>query len=165
MSKKTIVEQALDNNVKAEIEKSLPSIPVCVPVYGRKRLNSSNFVAYVQSPVVYPESLTDQTHALTLAEQVRRGQGDAEKPDPKSFDFPDGKDDGSEAHGVFEFAERVDAWLAEQNLSAELKESFKEQILTKQQRDFINNAKKEIDNSVNQVTTPDKVEKPSESAK
>lgn len=81
----------------------------------------------------YPLSQTDQVHNLSISEQVRRGQGDLDSElDKSSFDFPDGKDDGSSGVGVFEFSNRVDQWIAEQNLSSELKESFRSQVLQQQ---------------------------------
>lgn len=139
MSKKQLVEQALsdkkvdeDNNpyskIKGSVSLTLPHRQY-VGFSHNRRIES---VDYVINPVSYPPNMTDQTHALTLAEQVRRGQGDAEKPDPDAYDFPDGKDDGSDAHGIFEFSERVDQWIAEQNLSDELRQSFRDQVLSRE---------------------------------
>lgn len=124
------VDELVVKRVKADFKPLTVPIPSFTAPAGFK---NRKFVYNRQVFTSYPDSLTDQTHALTLAQQVRRGQGDADKPDPKSFDFPDGKDDGSEAHGIFELSERVDAWLAEQNLTAELKDSFKQQVLNSQQ--------------------------------
>lgn len=135
VTNKSLVEQALNENAKQEEVKScfVPFVDSSLSSNGKRGSNNRVFM-FVPTPFVeYPPTLTDQTHALTLAEQVRRGQGDAERPDKNLFDFPDGKDDGSQAHGIFEFSERVDRWIAEQNLSSELAQSFRQQVLNHQQ--------------------------------
>lgn len=108
---------------------------------------------------LYPDSVTDQVHALSLSEQVRKGSGESlsEDLDKDSFDFPDGVDDGSEAHGIFELSNRVDAWIAEQNLSDELKFSFRSQVL---QRTADKAMKSTLDSSPNSVSS-DSVSAPS----
>lgn len=133
MSKnKELVQQALDEK-EVKDEAIAEFRPIVYSYWSRSRLRRCyDYNKCDVSPRDYPVNMTDQTHALSIAEQVRRGLGDAEKPDPKAFDFPDGKDDGSEAHGIFEFANRVDAWVAEQNLSDELKQSFRSQVLQQQ---------------------------------
>lgn len=123
-----LAKEALE--VHKDFEKSF--VPFGVSFKTATNFKRSPLRKIVDSPVCYvkyPDTLTDQTHALTLAQQVRRGQGDAEKPDPSQFDFPDGKDDGSVAHGLFEFSNRVDQWIAEQGLADELRESFRSQVL------------------------------------
>lgn len=137
-SVKELVDNALDDvKEKDAIEENVVFTPleVLVPRYTRYFLGTPGSRLYVSanSPFLdFPDTLTDQTHALTIAEQVRRGQGDADKPDPNAYDFPDGKDDGSDAHGIFEFSERVDQWIAEQNLSDELRQSFRQQVLSRE---------------------------------
>lgn len=130
---KTLVDDAISDNKESEVKRlqaNFKQISVAIPSFtAPSGFKNREFKYNYQTFTDYPPSLTDQTHAMTLAQQVRRGQGDAEKPDPKAFDFPDGKDDGSEAHGIFDFAERVDSWIAEQNLSAELKADFRQQVL------------------------------------
>lgn len=129
-----LVQEALDY-AKEQKETESHFEPLLVYTFSATRLSGSRKREHrynvVSQFVEYPPSLTDQTHALTLAEQVRRGQGDAEKLDKNAFDFPDGKDDGSEAHGIFELSERVDRWIAEQNLGDELRQSFRQQILNR----------------------------------
>ena len=131
---KDLVDQSLDN-VESQKKEELTFTPISVFVSGFSRparFKNRNFGYFSQKFIDFPPSQTDQTHVLSLSEQVRRGQGDADEPDKKQFDFPDGKDDGSEAHGIFEFAERADLWLAEQNLSEELRDSFRSQVLQQQ---------------------------------
>lgn len=151
---KSLVDDAISNNKEAEVKRikaNFRPILVGIPSFtAPSGFKNREFRYDYQFFTSYPPSLTDQTHALTLAQQVRRGQGDADKPDPKAFDFPDGKDDGSQAHGIFEFAERVDSWIAEQNLSAELKADFRQQVLNsaliqqqKEQSSTVSNKKQE----------------------
>lgn len=128
MSKtKDLVEKAL-NDVKQNQLEEEKLVSVSIPVRSRRSLHGLHFM-YREPSCVYVPSCTDQTHALSISQQVRRGQGDSESPQKDAYDFPDGKDDGSAAHGVFEFAERADAWMAEQNLGDELKASFRKQVL------------------------------------
>lgn len=127
---KKMVDEALSNE-KAKKEEEEKFISLSVPVKGRVSLHGE-FISRPETFCNYTESVTDQTHALSIAQQVRRGQGDAEKPEKAAYDFPDGRDDGSEAHGIFDFAERADAWIAEQNLADDLKKSFRQQVLQQQ---------------------------------
>lgn len=131
-SNKELISEKLD---KINSKKELDLASISVPCYGFSRsslCSDRKLFKFTPKSVVYPPSPTDQTHVLSISEQVRRGQGDAKEPDGNDFDFPDGKDDGSEAHGVFEFAERVDLWLAEQKLSDDLRASFRKQVLQRQ---------------------------------
>lgn len=123
--------------------------PVTVKI-GKRRLFPisicSDQVEVEVNPVIdFPLSVTDQTHALSISEQVRRGVAQEQEVDKNSFDFKDGKDDGSEAIGIFDLSNRVDAWIAEQNLSEELRSSFRSQVLQKQadkaMKEAIENAK------------------------
>lgn len=50
---------------------------------------------------VYPPTLTDQLHGLSLADQIKRGQVDVTFAEQSQFDFPDGKDDGREPGDIF----------------------------------------------------------------
>lgn len=50
---------------------------------------------------VYPPTMTDQLHGLSLADQIKRGQVDVTFAEESQFDFPDGKDDGREPGDVF----------------------------------------------------------------
>lgn len=118
-------------------QKLLASLsPVKVKIGKRRRFPLSVDMTQVDvevNPVIdFPLSVTDQTHALSISEQVRRGIAQEQEPDGDSFDFIDGKDDGSQAIGIFELSNRVDAWIAEQNLSDELKNSFRSQVLQQQ---------------------------------
>lgn len=117
------------------------------------------------NPVIdFPLSVTDQTHALSISEQVRRGIAQEQEPDESSFDFKDGKDDGSEAIGIFELSNRVDAWIAEQNLSDELRSSFRSQVLQQQaDKAMKETIEKSIAQTDNKTDLP--VEKPSEPSK
>lgn len=83
----------------------------------RGRLVISDSVSRLPSErrvAVYPPNLTDQTHGLSLAEQLSRGQGDASETLSKdAYDFPDGRDDGRDAVGVFAYSEPAELYEAE----------------------------------------------------
>lgn len=63
----------------------------------------------------YPPSQTEQIHSASLSELVRAGQGTAIEPenDKDMYDFPDGRDDGSQPVGVFEFSEPAETFERE----------------------------------------------------
>lgn len=118
-------------------QKLLASLsPIKVKIGKRRLLPISISIDQVEvetNPVIdFPLSVTDQTHALSISEQVRRGIAQEQEPDINSFDFRDGKDDGSEAIGIFDLSNHVDAWIAEQTLSENLKSSFRSQVLQQQ---------------------------------
>lgn len=142
--------------------------PIKVKIGKRRPLPISISIAQVEvevNPVIdFPLSVTDQTHALSISDQVRRGIAQEQEPNENSFDFKDGKDDGSDAIGIFELSNRVDAWIAEQNLSEDLKSSFRHQVLQQQADKAM---KETIEKSTNKQTvkTEKTVEKPSEPSK
>lgn len=63
----------------------------------------------------YPPSQTEQIHSASLSELVRAGQGTAIEPenDKEMYDFPDGRDDGSEPVGVFDLSEPAETFERE----------------------------------------------------
>ena len=158
LSVESLAENAIDENaepivsdeklsVAEKVEKKISSFedgqkllaslsPVKIKIGKRRPFPlsiSSDQVDVEINPVIdFPLSQTDQTHALSISEQVRRGIAQEQEPDESSFDFKDGKDDGSEAIGIFELSNRVDAWIAEQNLSDDLRASFRSQVLQQQ---------------------------------
>lgn len=67
---------------------------------------------------VYPPTLTDQLHGLSLADQIRRGQVDVTFAEESQFDFPDGKDDGREPGDIF--LSREELSMKEYNLGERL---------------------------------------------
>lgn len=131
--------------------------PIMVSIGKRRRLppslDPSQFEDFINPVIDFPLSVTDQTHALSISEQVRRGIAQEQEPDESSFDFKDGKDDGSEAIGIFELSNRVDAWIAEQNLSDDLRTSFRSQVLQKQADKAM---KETLDKSTNKQTVETK---------
>lgn len=88
---------------------------------------------------VYPPNITDQTHGLSIADQLHRGQGDGTDLDSSAYDFPDGRDDGREAISPFAYSEPAEAWEAEQNFKTEL---------TAQAREQVRAAKEQADNAL-----------------
>lgn len=92
-------------------------------------VSTEQYVCLITPDVGYPLSVTDQTHALSISEQIRRGVAQEQEPEKNNFDFIDGKDDGSKAIGIFDLCNRVDAWIAEQQLTEELRDSFRSQVL------------------------------------
>lgn len=149
-------------------QKLLASLsPITIKI-GKRRLfpisiSTEQMEVKINPVIDFPLSVTDQTHALSISEQVRRGIAQEQEPDQNSFDFKDGKDDGSDAIGIFDLSNRVDAWIAEQNLSDELKFSFRSQVLQqladKAMKDVIDKEQKQ------QVIENNLSDKPSEPSK
>lgn len=142
-------------------QKLLASLtPVTVKI-GKRRLfpisiDSTQVEVEIDPVIDFPLSVTDQTHALSISEQVRRGIAQEQPADENAFDFKDGKDDGSEAIGIFDLSNRVDAWIAEQNLSESLRDSFRSQVLQLQADKAM---KETIDKSKTQTQTQTDIDK------
>ena len=194
LSVENLVENAIDEkseplvsdeklSVAEKVEKKISSFedgqkllaslsPVTVKI-GKRRpfplVISTEQVDVEINPVIdFPISVTDQTHALSISEQVRRGIAQEQEPDESSFDFKDGKDDGSEAVGIFDLSNRVDAWIAEQNLSESLRDSFRSQVLQqhadKAMKDVLDKAKSQASQNANSQVPQTEVNKFSENA-
>ena len=80
---KTLVDDAISDNKESEVKRlqaNFKQISVAIPSFtAPSGFKNREFKYNYQTFTDYPPSLTDQTHAMTLAQQVRRGQGDAEK--------------------------------------------------------------------------------------
>ena len=78
----------------------------------------------------YGVSQTEQIHHASIAEQIRAGQGSAidSEQDKNYYDFPDGKDDGSDGIGIFDLSEPAEAYERE----ADFKESLSRSISSQQ---------------------------------
>lgn len=104
-------------------------------------------------PVIYTASCTEQIHALSLSEQIRRGQGEAKdysEDDKKAYyDFPDGKDDGRAAVGLYELSEPAYAFEREKEFSRVVSSEIKENSLAiqadKAQKNAIEKAQKQAE--------------------
>lgn len=154
-------------------QKLLASLsPVTVKI-GKRRLlpisiDTTQFDVEINPVIDFPLSVTDQTHALSISEQVRRGIAQEQPADENAFDFKDGKDDGSEAIGIFELSNRVDAWLAEQKLSEDLRDSFRSQVLQQQadkaMKDVLDKAESQASQNAKSQAPQTEVNKFSENA-
>lgn len=81
----------------------------------------------VTSPVVeYPDSVTDQIHALSIADMIRQGQGSVVQ-EPTDYDLKPGeRDDGSiEPHSLneLEWADPAQRFETEQKMNEEFSKS------------------------------------------
>ena len=140
MSKK-LVEQALSDEPVATVSVDTPSLADIdaaggVESYIRKsfgRILVNGKLVVSPSPTiseilpVYPPNITDQTHGLSVADQLHRGQGDGTDLDSSSYDFPDGRDDGRDAISPFAYSEPAEAWEAELDFKSELSLQAREQ--------------------------------------
>lgn len=110
-------------------------------IFSRKLVNGK-FVVSDEPQIcevlpIYPPNITDQTHGLSIADQLHRGQGDGADLDSSAYDFPNGRDDGREAISPFAYSEPAEAWEAEQNFKSELTEQAREQArVAKEQADL-----------------------------
>lgn len=107
-------------------------INVCLaPMARRKRMLYDDYEPYFAERIVsYPPSVTDQTHALSIAEQVKVGQAQVRNDDILSdYDFAPGvKDDGRAAVGVFEYSEPAERFEAERVNAIAIEKDLQTQI-------------------------------------
>lgn len=86
---------------------------------------------------------TEQIHAASISEQIRSGQGSADTEVAKDYyDFPDGKDDGSEGVGVFDMSEPAEAFEREQQFKADLKRDLSLQMADRAKKQASDASKK-----------------------
>lgn len=71
----------------------------------------------------FPPSRTEQIHSASISEQIRAGQGTAIEPENNRdmYDFPDGRDDGSDAIGIFDLSEPADVFERESDFRDNLR--------------------------------------------
>lgn len=102
-------------------------VSVGVPLCSSKRFLGDNFgdcsAVSVFSPVIiYPDSVTDQIHALSIADMIRQGQGSVVQ-EPSDYDLKAGEyDDGSvmpESLNNLEWADPAQRFETEQRLNDE----------------------------------------------
>lgn len=81
----------------------------------------------------YPDSVTEQIHSASIAEQIRAGQGSAISPEieKEAYDFPDGRDDGSLGLGPFDLSEPADVFEREADFKSKLSQSLSAQLRAK----------------------------------
>lgn len=85
----------------------------------------------------YPLSVTEQIHHASISEQIRAGQGSAldKELSQQYYDFPDGKDDGSAAVGVFDLSEPAEVFEREQKFKSSLVRELSNQVARKKAGD------------------------------
>lgn len=140
MAKKNVTvdvlsEVALDVNSDvnpADDGKSIPvrhhsvGVPLCrgVGLFGFP--DSFRSVSVTSPAVEYPDSVTDQIHALSIADMIRQGQGSVTQ-EPSDYDLKPGeRDDGSiEPHSLneLEWADPAQRYETEQRMNEELSKS------------------------------------------
>lgn len=153
------VEEDLDPKeiAKKKFDSSENLIPVvfrsCTRVFKNGHFVVVDKPAVAFKPVIYTASCTEQVHALSLSEQIRRGQGEAKdysEEDKKAYyDFPDGKDDGRVAVGLYELSEPAYAFEREKEFSRVVSSEIKENSLAiqadKAQKNAIEKAQKQAE--------------------
>ena len=128
-------------------------------ITGSTRVSQKNYLKF-------PPDITEQVHALSLAEQIRRGQGEAKDIDEsdksKYYDFPDGKDDGRDGVGLYDLSEPADAYEQEQSFAPKFAQEVKNAQLQaeadKAQAKTVEEAKKraEMTKLINEVSETQK---------
>lgn len=85
----------------------------------------------------YPLSVTEQIHHASISEQIRAGQGSAldKELSQQYYDFPNGKDDGSAAIGVFDLSEPAEVFEREQKFKSSLARELSSQVALKKAAD------------------------------
>lgn len=137
MSEEKVIDEVLDKVDKKKKDNVLRVVEV-VKFPRRKMLFGSlagadDYVSYNPIPVVdYPPSVTDQTHAHRLSQQVKVGAAQMEDMADNQFDFAVGqKDDGRAADVAGLTLERLDpAERAEMeyNNSARIQNELQQQV-------------------------------------
>ena len=125
----TAIAEAL---VKDEEVKTIGFACVC-PMVRRASLvrGSDTWVLYGAERVKsYPPNITDQTHALSIAEQVKVGQAQVRNDDVQDeYDFKRGeRDDGRSAVGVYEYSEPAERFEAERVVAFDIQGDLDAQL-------------------------------------
>lgn len=134
MSDKDLVDSTsvAEELVKDEKITTIGFACIC-PMVRRSSLvrGSDDWVLYGAERVkVYPPNITDQTHALSIAEQVKVGQAQVRNDDfADDYDFKRGeKDDGRDAVGVYEYSEPAERFEAERAVASDIQDGLDAQI-------------------------------------
>lgn len=92
----------------------------------------------------YPPNLTDQTHALSIAEQIKVGQAQIRNDDSfDQYDFKPGqKDDGRTAVGVYDFSEPAERFEAERDVAGRIQNDLQRQIARRRATEMEKSTKK-----------------------
>lgn len=151
------VLDSYDENSEVVVEFRCDSVR---QVHGLGRFGISKRVVY-HYPTVYPLSVTDQVHCLSLAEQIKRGQGQMDSPENNkaNYTFPDGRDDGSEAVNHWELSEPAVAYEKEIENNDSIKSQVKTQLqeqADKAQKASIEKAQQEALKSLQNQKADDK---------
>lgn len=104
--------------------------------------------ANVTTSIDFLMSETEQIHALSLSQQIMRGQGEAKDIDDKDkslyYDFPDGRDDGRDGVGLYDLSEPAQVFESEHDfkkvLNSELRQSALQQQADKAQKETVKKA-------------------------
>lgn len=126
-------EKDLEDIVFKNTDVSISDARSICPMFRRKNLvglGADDFAEYDAERVVnYPPSVTDQTHAMSLADQVKVGEAQIRDDDNSVYDFKPGeKDDGREAVGVYDYSEPAERFEAEQSVHASIEKEVQTQI-------------------------------------
>lgn len=120
--------------------------PYCLPVSNRVFVNGKFRIDVpfeFSTTINFSPSVTEQIHSLSLAEQIKRGQGsaqdilDSDKRD--YYDFPNGVDDGRKAVGLYELSEPAYAFEREQEFKRVVGMEISEQVLRRQSEKAMKN--------------------------
>lgn len=136
MSKKKIDATGIAEEI---VREQVPVIRSFRPCFGVRRFDSLITNGRSVQPLVlagsnfYGVSQTEQIHHASIADQIRAGQGSAIDPeqDKNYYDFPDGKDDGSDGVGVFDLSEPAEAFEREADFKDHLSRSISSQLAEK----------------------------------
>ncbi len=105
----------------------------------QKLVKAEASVVVFRSPwaMDYPTSVTEQIHHASISEQIRAGQGSAldKELSQQYYDFPDGKDDGSAAIGVFDMSEPAEVFEREQQFKSSLSRELSNQMVQRKAAD------------------------------
>lgn len=145
----------VDDLRKQMFDQKEPRKPVALTMHTRVFKNG-HFVL-VEEPVEIHNSIdfdiseTEQIHALSLSQQIMRGQGEARDIDEQDkslyYDFPDGRDDGRDGVGLYDLSEPAQVFESEHEfkkiLDSELRQSALQLQADKAQKASLEKAQKQ----------------------
>lgn len=115
-------------------------VDVCLtPMFRRTRLLYDDYAPYAAERIIsYPPSVTDQTHALSISEQVKVGQAQVRQDDIASdYDFKPGEeDDGRSVIGVYDYSEPAERFEAERQNALAIENELKTQVAKRRSDDL-----------------------------
>lgn len=140
---KAMAVEALSDNVE-NVEFETSSISIRIGVRGldvRRPLGNvsvdslDRYRPVMRGSIInFPENRTDQSHALSIAELVKRGQGQTVDVHESDFDFPDGRDSGLNVNPLVSWNDPAENYEHEQTIAEIIQENLRKEAKRRKQQ-------------------------------